>query len=174
MSGASGRASTRPHGTSILGSAALFPSRPCSELAPPRDGWRRSSSYSLRRRLGCAAARRRLGAPSYTVQTRGCSQVLLVAFLATGQHGAADLRIGPDGRLSGRLGVLHRRRSDRARNNSLRCAERHSHGPGRSRAATWSSTYALLWSLRGCIEEQGSQRAFHLSKPRSRLLSSAL
>eukprot|EP00962_Isochrysis_galbana_P055139 scaffold26846_cov140-Isochrysis_galbana.AAC.2 len=29
----------------------------------------------------------------------------ILAFLATGQHGAAELRVGPDGRLSGRAAV---------------------------------------------------------------------
>eukprot|EP00962_Isochrysis_galbana_P042551 scaffold15965_cov111-Isochrysis_galbana.AAC.8 len=29
----------------------------------------------------------------------------ILAFLATGQHGAAELRVGPDGRLPGRAAV---------------------------------------------------------------------
>eukprot|EP00962_Isochrysis_galbana_P023053 scaffold6916_cov119-Isochrysis_galbana.AAC.6 len=49
----------------------------------------------------------------------------------------------PDGRS---FWACHRRRSDRARKSSLRCAERHNLGPGCGLAATSPSTYALLWS----------------------------
>eukprot|EP00962_Isochrysis_galbana_P002381 scaffold633_cov134-Isochrysis_galbana.AAC.11 len=40
--------------------------------------------------------------------------------------------------------------------SSLRCAERHSLGPGRGLAATSPSTYALLWSLRDCTLHRGT------------------
>eukprot|EP00962_Isochrysis_galbana_P014764 scaffold4231_cov125-Isochrysis_galbana.AAC.2 len=52
-----------------------------------------------------------------------------LAFLATGQHGAADLRIGPDGRLSGRATVATIRERDfwilSARHQAARDGRRH-------------------------------------------------
>eukprot|EP00962_Isochrysis_galbana_P035392 scaffold12131_cov112-Isochrysis_galbana.AAC.9 len=70
----------------------------------------------------------------------------ILAFLATGQHGAAELRVGPDGRLPGRAAVTSRHQNGRAKTSSQRCAERHNPGPGRGRTAMTPSTYALLWS----------------------------
>eukprot|EP00962_Isochrysis_galbana_P013306 scaffold3795_cov126-Isochrysis_galbana.AAC.3 len=45
-----------------------------------------------------------VGSPSTTAEMRQ-RDVPFLAFLATGQHGAAELRVGPDGRLSGRATV---------------------------------------------------------------------
>eukprot|EP00962_Isochrysis_galbana_P039895 scaffold14375_cov133-Isochrysis_galbana.AAC.10 len=68
----------------------------------------------------------------------------ILAFLATGQHGAAELRVGPDGRLSGRAAITKaaaRRRAARGTPNGtilgLAVAGQQRQTP---------STYALLWS----------------------------
>eukprot|EP00962_Isochrysis_galbana_P009029 scaffold2507_cov122-Isochrysis_galbana.AAC.20 len=91
----------------------------------------------------------------------------ILAFLATGQHGAAELRVGPDGRLSGRAAITKaaaRRRATRGTPNGtilgLAVAglqRRHRH--------------TLCCGLTETAQRNRGASALHLSKPHNNLLS---
>eukprot|EP00962_Isochrysis_galbana_P035148 scaffold12002_cov115-Isochrysis_galbana.AAC.1 len=93
-------------------------------------------------------------------------------FLATGQHGAAELRVGPDGRLPGRAAVTKaaaRRRAARGAPNGTQ-----------SRAWPWPNSNdtidirsAVVCGLSETAQRNRGASALHLSKPHNKLLNRA-
>eukprot|EP00962_Isochrysis_galbana_P023746 scaffold7205_cov149-Isochrysis_galbana.AAC.1 len=90
-----------------------------------------------------------------------------LAFLATGQHGAAELRVGPDGRLPGRATVTEaaaRRRAARGAPNGT--------VPGLAVAGQQRHhRHTLCRGLSETAQRNRGASALHLSKPHNRLLS---
>eukprot|EP00962_Isochrysis_galbana_P053217 scaffold24665_cov137-Isochrysis_galbana.AAC.3 len=91
----------------------------------------------------------------------------ILAFLATGQHGAAELRVGPDGRLPGHAAVTKaaaRRRAARGAPNGTI--------PGLAVAGQQRHhRHTLCCGLTQTAQRNRGASALHLSKPHNKLLS---